>query len=458
MKLSFKSVVAFLLMASSSFVGAQTLQTLCSFNGTNGAHPRAALTLGNDGNFYGTTENGGITNAAYPSGMGTIFSVRTDGTLTSLASFSGTNGARPGKLTMGNDANFYGTTLGTDEFTRHGSVFQVTRNGTLTLLDKFSSATGAYPGALTLGNDGSFYGTTLGTDPLNGNGNVFKVTTNGTLTSLLFFPCCNVRYPNDLALGNDGDFYATSSGLGTAVVKGTLFKVTTNGSFTPLATFYSTNGVYPVGALRLGNDGNFYGATGRGGAHDRGTIFRATTNGLLTTLYSFTGGANRPGLAMTTAGLTLGMDGNFYGTTYYLGDNDQGMVFKVTTNGSVTTLYSFTGGANGANPYAGLTLGNDGNLYGTTYYGGNQNQGTVFRLSIPRVEPPRLTLQFSSGSPLLSLYGMLSNNFVVQYTANLEVTNWIHLRSVTNLSSSPYQFVDPPGGTEPARFYRAFMQ
>ncbi len=414
------------------------------------------MTLGNDGNFYGTTENGGITNSTYPKGMGTLFQLSTDGTLTSPANFAATNGARPGELTLGNDGNFYGTTLGTDEFTRRGSVFQVMPDGTLTSLVKFSAANGARPGGLTLGNDGNFYGTTLGTDPLNGNGNVFKVTSNGTLTSPLFFPCCNVRYPNDLALGNDGDFYGTSSGI--SGVNGTFFKVTTTGSFTLLATFYTTNGAFPVGRLRLGNDGNFYGTTGRGGAHDRGTIFRATTNGLLTTLYSFTGGANRPGLAMTTAGLTLGEDGNFYGTTYYLGDNDQGMAFKVTTNGSMTTLYSFSGGANGANPYASLTLGNDGNLYGTTYHGGNQNQGTVFRLSIPRVEPPKLTLQFSSGAPLVSVYGMLSNSFVVQYTTNLTNTNWVHLHSVTNLSASPYQFLDPARADQPARFYRASMQ
>ena len=89
--LSLKSVIALLIMVSASLVGAQTLQTLFSFTGTNGAYPAAALTLGNDGNFYGSTVAGGITNTPYIStftkGAGTIFRVTTNGTLTALFFF-----------------------------------------------------------------------------------------------------------------------------------------------------------------------------------------------------------------------------------------------------------------------------------------------------------------------------------------------------------------------------------
>ena len=72
--------------------------------------------------------------------------------------------------------------------------------------------------------------------------------------------------------------------------------------------------------------------------------------------------------------------------------------------------------------------------------------------------PPRLALQLSAGYPLLNLYGVLSSNFVVQYNTNLAAPNWMLLLSLTNLSASPYPFLDPTGASQPARFYRAFMQ
>ena len=105
-----------------------------------------------------------------------------------------------------------------------------------------------------------------------------------------------------------------------------------------------------------------------------------------------------------------------------------GTIFQVTTNGTLTTLVSFSG-TNGVNPNA-LTLGNDGNLYGTTQQGGNTNLnngygwGIVFRLLLSPVVPPpiittTLTLQFWSNYPLLSIYGTLGDTYTVEYTTNL---------------------------------------
>jgi len=101
-------------------------------------------------------------------------------------------------------------------------------------------------------------------------------------------------------------------------------------------------------------------------------VFKVTTNGTLTTLVSF----NYSNGAYPVAALTLGNDGNFYSTTEY------GGIFKVTTNGVLTTL-AF--GSNGAYPVATLTLGNDGNFYGTTPEGGSSGYGTVFCLLLPPV-------------------------------------------------------------------------
>ncbi|MGA2173647.1 MAG: choice-of-anchor tandem repeat GloVer-containing protein [Verrucomicrobiota bacterium] len=151
-KLPFKFVIALLFIASASLVGAQSIQTIYSFNGAS--HPNG-LTLGNDGNFYGTTEEGGSDNE------GTVFQVTTNGALTTLVSFNVTNGAQPdAPLTLGNDGNFYGTTP-YGENDDGGTFFKVTTNGTLITLASFNGINAEQPeGALTLGNDGNFYGTT----------------------------------------------------------------------------------------------------------------------------------------------------------------------------------------------------------------------------------------------------------------------------------------------------------
>jgi uncharacterized repeat protein (TIGR03803 family) len=403
-KLPLNAAVAFLILTSASLFGAQTLQTLCSFNSTNGAYPYAALTLGNDGNFYGTTEQGGS------SGYGTVFRMTSGGTLTTLISFSGTNGANPyAALTLDNDGNFYGTTFGTtlvqggssgygtrfNVTTNLGTVFRVTTNGTLTTLYSFLGGNdGANPYAgLTLGNDGNFYGTTYGggitnSTYLRGMGTVFKVTTNGALTTLVAFNSTNGTYPEAaLTLGNDGNFYGTTSTYGGCNgVYGTVFQITTNGALTTLVAFNYTDGAYPAAALTLGNDGNFYGTTWCGGSsyYAWGTVFKVTTNGALTTLVECASDTEQ----YPVAPLVLGNDGNFYGTAKQGGSGGVGTVFRMTTNGTLTTLAAFNS-TNGAYPYAGLTLGNDGNFYGTTESGGSGGYGTVFRLLLP----PGITLQ-----------------------------------------------------------------
>ena len=112
----------------------------------------------------------------------------------------------------------------------------------------------------------------------------------------------------------------------------------------------------------LGPDGNFYGTTYEGGSSGYGTVFKVTTNGVLTSLVSFNN--NLTNGAYPVAGLVLGPDGSFYGTTSKGYGN--GSVFKVTTNGTLTTL-NFFNYADGSSLDAGLTLGNDGNFYGTAY-------------------------------------------------------------------------------------------
>ncbi len=375
-----------LVLCAGSQLRAQTLTALHSFGGYDGRNPQATLTLGSDGNLYGTTFYGA-------KGYGTVFKVTTAGVLSTLFSFSSTNGANPNGLTLGNDGNFYGTTYSGGKY-NDGTVFQVTTNGIFNSLVIFNGTNGNLPEVgLTLiqGNDGNFYGTT-GQGGANGDGTVFKVTTNGILTTLAPFNFANGEASGSLTLGNDGNFYGTAQFGGSInssypVGMGTVFKVTTNGNLTGLVSFNRINGAAP-NALTLGNDGNFYGTTGGGGSSSNGTIFKVTTSGTLTSLISFNGtNGEVPGGV-----LTLGNDGNFYGTTFFGGNtnslNPRGMgtVFEFTTSGTMNTLVSFSG-TNGANPN-GLTLGTDGNFYGTTYSGGI-GSGTVFCLLMT----PIITLQ-----------------------------------------------------------------
>ncbi len=133
-----------------------------------------------------------------------------------------------------------------------------------------------------------------------------------------------------------------------------------------------------------GSDGNFYGTTSVGGAEGWGSVFKITSSGTLTTLYSFCSQSNCSDGASPLAGLVQASDGNFYGTNQYLGANDQGTVFKITPRSTLSTTYSFMGKNDGGEPSAGLVQGSDGNFYGTTPVAGASGYGTVFRLVSPR--------------------------------------------------------------------------
>ena len=138
----------------------------------------------------------------------------------------------------------------------------------------------------------------------------------------------------------------------------------------------ATDGASPVGALILGPDGAFYGTTTYGGATRNGTVFRLAADGTFSVLYSFGGGLNG---GEPTAALVLGADGNFYGTTQFGGANNQGTLFRLTPTGVQSVLVDFGAGGIGEQPVSSLVLGPDGSLYGTAQYGGRYGDGTVFQ-------------------------------------------------------------------------------
>lgn len=401
--------------------GGVTFTNLFSFSGTNGIEPEGRLLQAPDGFFYGTTRETTATSggnwgfSAY--GQGTIFRITTNGEFTTLTSFIKTNdtGGYPrAGLILGIDGNFYGTTAGGGA-TGQGTVFKFTTNGNLTTLASFGGTNGVAPvSALVQNSVGILYGTTsfggtrkkgVPSSAVSGRGffdygTAFSINTNGALKTLVFFNGTNGANPYvGLIQGKDGNFYGSTdcAGLDDFVKTnfagqgfGTVFKLSTNGRLTSLVVFNGTNGQNPSSIVQNG-DGNLYGITSNGGGTNVvnpagydwppfsgfGTVFKITPNGKLTTLVLFNGANGRH-----PNSFILGHDGNFYGTTAGGGAQNLGTIFKVTPNGKLTILYSFTGGSGSWPSLTSLMQGKDGNLYGTTSRCGKYQCGSVFRLSM----------------------------------------------------------------------------
>jgi uncharacterized repeat protein (TIGR03803 family) len=400
-----KSICAVLVLCTATAIVSpgQTLTTLHSFDGTDGNVPQGTLIQGLDGNLYGTTYEGGANSG---SDMGTAYNITPQGTLTVLHNFCHQTGCPGGDapfagLLLGNDGNFYGTASGAGTY-GYGTVFKITSQGTFTTLYNFCPifpcTDGTSPtGGLAQGTDGNFYGTTFYGGANNDGGTVFKITPQGSLTTLYSFcaqaNCVDGWHPQaGLVQGTDGNFYGTTSSGGT-FGHGNVFKISSQGKLSSLYSFCAqancTDGDTPYAGVIQGADGKFYGTTLYGGASGSsfGTVFKITPQGVLTTLYSF---CSQPSCAdgiTPYAGLFQGTDGNFYGTTNTDGANFAGTVFKITPQGTLTTLYSFCaqGGnqcTDGAGSFAGVVEGTSGDLYGTTAGGGaNGSYGTVFSLA-----------------------------------------------------------------------------
>nr|WP_317046582.1 choice-of-anchor tandem repeat GloVer-containing protein [Adhaeribacter arboris] len=341
---------------------------------TIGSYPKGSLVEGADGNFYGMAYQGGTNN------YGTIFRITPKGVFTVRRHLDlSTTGGRPyGSLVKATNGNFYGMTYqgGTNGY---GTIFRMTPSGTFTVLRNLSyTSDGANPqGDLTQGTDGNFYGLTY-TGGTNSYGTIFKMTPGGTYTVLR-----NLDYTNDgrnpqgsLVQGSDGSFYAMTpaGGLGN---RGTIFKVTPAGAYSILVHFpEAAKGQTPLGSLIQASNGNFYGLTSTGGTYNYGTIFKLC-DGAYSTVYSLNSGTSG---SSPQGSLLQGTDGNFYGLTYNGGANGYGTIFKVTPGGTYTALRNLNYTTDGGNP-TGTLIQSAGNFYGMTSRGGANSYGTIFKIS-----------------------------------------------------------------------------
>lgn len=388
---------------------AQTFHRLVDLAGDTGVNPVDGLIQAPDGAFYGTAISGGAND------WGAIFRITSSGSISAVYSFCPQPGCHDGALPSAGlslvpDGNFFGTTAsgGANE---DGTVFKISPSGAYSRVYSFcelsNCSDGAEPrGTLIQGVDGNFYGTTFagGTQSF---GTLFRVTRAGVLTTLHSFClqalCRDGSAPTaGLVEGTDQNFYGTASAGGTCGIGfgcGTVFKITTEGTFSTVYDFCGlpkcADGSDPAAGLILASDGNFYGTTHSGGANNGGTIFRITPKGQLTTLYSFCSQSNCADGAEPDAALTQGNDGSLYGTTQFGGDINCnptydgmgcGVLFKIDPHGDYTVLHVFEF-SDGAYPEAPLTEATTGKFYGTTYGGGASacgasGCGTVFSLDV----------------------------------------------------------------------------
>lgn len=430
------------------------LTSAYSFTGGNDGGNPNGLILASNASFYGTTVYGGAYNS------GAAFQFTPLGAPTTLYSFTGGNdGAFPyAPPLQGVDGNFYGTTFQGGAF-GDGTVFQMTPSGPVATLYTFTGTKdGANPAsAIILGNDGNFYGTATAAGG-SGHGDVFRLGLSGAFTNIHVFTGGSDGSVPMAALvqGTDGNFYGTTANGGTNG-NGVVFKMTTNGAIAWAVSFNLTNGANPQAGLARGADGSYYGTTAGGGANGEGTIFKITTNGVLTELYSFSGlanGINADG-GSPHAALVLGSDGDFYGSAADGGPYGDGTVFKITPAGALTTLAWFDG-FNGANPDSALAQGLDGDFYGTTSFGGAVGSGVIYRLSVPMPFAFE-NIQQSGGNVILTWSAAAGQMYQLQYKTSLNTANWINLGGPVTASGSKVSVADSIIAGPAQRYYRVML-
>jgi uncharacterized repeat protein (TIGR03803 family) len=316
----------------------------------------------------------------------------------------GIQGSFPGPLVLDSAGNLFGLAAGGGNLACNqgagcGLVFKLDPTGVETVLHAF-----------TEGSEGEYFNSGLAED----SSNVYGTSIGGGTGKCYFGTGCGVVFKVDKATGQDtvlyrfsggtdgadpyapvildaaGNLYGTTGGGGIPGGGGTVFKLDPGGHETVLYSFSGKqrgDGSLPTGRLIRDQAGNLYGTTIAGGSGfgcnkaGCGIVFKVAPSGMETVLYRFSGGADG---SMPSTELIRDSKGNLYGTTFSGGSAacHCGTIFKIGPLGNESVLHSFTGGADGEAPSAGLVPDSQGNLYGTASSGGNKSClcGTVFKL------------------------------------------------------------------------------
>ena len=389
------AIVFVLAVVTTEAAHAQSFQLLHTFSGPDGAHPIAGLTIDRGGKLYGSVRTGHS-----GSNWGGAYQLRRAGSGWIFATLYIFDGTLLDRVVFGPDGTLYGTAPNNIAGYQYGYVFNLRPpvNVCTTAICSWNEAllypfSGGVDGATPLYGDlifdkaGNIYGTTsLGG---SGDGVVFEMMRAGngwTEQPLYAFSGPDGASPyNGVIFDNAGNLYGTTTQGGSSG-NGTVFELSPSGSGWTEQVIYSfqggSDGSYPTAGLIFDQSGNLYGATASGGTGGGGTVFELSPSGggwTHSVLYSFTGSAQCGPWG------TLVMEaGNLYGTTVCDGANNDGNVFELTPSGSGWTqnsLWDFTGGNDGKNPYCNVIFDTAGNLYGTASSGGAHQAGVVWEIT-----------------------------------------------------------------------------
>jgi uncharacterized repeat protein (TIGR03803 family) len=384
------------------------------------------------------------------------------GTVTILTSQSGLNP----ELGQGDDGNFYGTVhaqqLGGDT---NGLIYGLSPAGEFTNVFYFDGTNGARPIGMRKGVDGCFYGlmgsTNLGHPVLppapSNHFTIFQYSINNGVTKL-YSVTNGPEFTSIPVQGADGYLYgATLSGSAQILppygsfLRVSIYHLSTNGDFQIIYT--RTNAPAAAGDLIFGPDGSLYGTFGPDTRafepnQTYGSIFRVSTNGIYSNLFSF----NSTNGSDPQARLLFANDGYLYGTTFAGGISNRGTLFRLSVHGEFTSLIDFTG-PNGAGPSAPLIQATDGNLYGATESSTTSGIGTIFRL----VQPIQLSnFAMPNGAATLTWNSFPNGIYRLEYKSALPDLNWTPLIQRVTATDQTITVFDSLA-TDPQRVYRVVL-
>jgi uncharacterized repeat protein (TIGR03803 family) len=432
-----------LFVAASLACSAQTVTTFASFSGQGAsADPSGPVAQTRNGTLYGTAYGAAGSD-------GGVFALSEAG-ISFKHIFDSADGSQPaGGVTLAEDGNLYGVS----EYgggSNDGVLYRLSPTGTYTTLHDFGgSSDGANPGTAPVqASDGNIYGVTFGSFTLAAT--LYKFTpASGTFATIYTFDQAHGQFPSSLIQGTDGNLYGTAV-YGGASSCGTIFEFDLAG--TPATVYNFPAGAGGCGPMSLlqATDGNFYGTTESGGRGiGYGTIFKRAATGAVSVIYMLVPG---PSLPTNPVGLVQANDGNLYGSAILGGKHSKGALFKVTTSGSFTTLYSFSGAA-GAYPTSSPVQDTGGTIYGTCEDGGKSGAGTVYSLNMglgPFVTFVQPTASVGGTAQILGqgLTGTTSVTFNGIAATSIKVVNDTYITAAVPTGATTGKVVvTTPGGT-----------